>query len=295
MRFEGFLPVVVKEEFRVVQPGAEHALVADLHVFEGFRAAVPHGEEIGHEAAVFGVHRIVALVVAHGGDDGRRGELHEVRVDASVKRRGVFHDVVDFFEEVRIRPDFAAELGRGIEEALPDHFAAFVLIDDDEGAAHGFFIVRGCFDDHRLFAKHAVAAARASALHAGDLHGDHVFAAEGDEPADGADEFHVFAAPVHATREGQAEHDVREDLREDVRHGLALIDDFRPHVIAVFHEGRRVHARSPGESLRRAGGLPLRVERRLDGGAALFHRFVRLPGPRRPRRAPRGAGAWRRR
>lgn len=121
-----------------------------------------------------------------------------------------------------------------------------------------------------------MAAALPAALHAGQLHGHHVRAAERHDPADRADEAQFLAAPVHALREGQAEDHIRKDLRQDLRHGLAFINNLRPHIIAFFDEVGGVDVSAPGKALCGAGGIAVRVIGRLNRGASLFHLFIGL-------------------
>ena len=140
MAFQGLLAVVFEEEFRIVKTGTEDFFVAVLDVFKGLGAAVTNGQEVRHEGAVFVSDRVVSLMVTHRGDDGRYRELQEFIIDPAIERSRVFDEVVDLFQEVCIVPDMTAELICNGEKAGTNHFAAFILINDDKGLTHGFLV-----------------------------------------------------------------------------------------------------------------------------------------------------------
>ncbi len=77
---EGELLIGVPEEARVVEAGAQDALIAVAH--DGFAFGVgdgvEHGEEVGRELAVGVFHREVLLVIAHDGDEDFFGQGEEL-------------------------------------------------------------------------------------------------------------------------------------------------------------------------------------------------------------------------
>ena len=107
--YQRFLAVVFKEEFRIIETGAEYSFIADLHVMNGFGAAIPDGEEIRHEAAIFVSYRVVTLMIPHRSNDCRYRELQEFIIDTAIQRSGVFDEVIDFFQKIFIVPYMAAQ------------------------------------------------------------------------------------------------------------------------------------------------------------------------------------------
>ena len=249
MAFQCLLAVVFEEEFRIVETGAEDFFVAVLDVFKGLGAAVSNG--------------------------GNR-ELQEFIIDPAIERGRVFDEVVDFFQKVCIVPDVAAELVCDGEKAGANHFAAFILIDDDKGVTHGFLVGERVGDHDRFLAEETVSAADIAALDVGKFHRDNFLVAEGDDPADRTDEMGFFIGPAHASGEIQTGDDREEELGKDLFDFLACMYDMRPCVFPFFDEFRWIDVLAAGKSLGRAGRISIGIKCSFDGRAAFLDFFIRL-------------------
>ncbi len=98
---EGELLIGVPEEARVVEAGAQDALIAVAH--DGFAFGVgdgvEHGEEVWREFAVGVFHREVLLVVAHDGDEHFFGQGEEFAVEVTEDDRRGFGEIDDRIEQ----------------------------------------------------------------------------------------------------------------------------------------------------------------------------------------------------
>ena len=276
MTFQCLLPVVFKEEFRIIQTGPQYLFIAMLHVFQGLGAAVSHSQEIGHEASVFLPYRIVPLMVTHGGNHSRYRQLQEFIINSAVKRRGVFHQVVDFFEKICIVPYMAAQLFCCFQKAFFNHVPSFILVHNNEGLSHGFLIIFRFFNGHRFFAKETMAPAYAAALHMSKFHRNHLVIGQCYDPPYRADEMGFFIGPAHASGEIKTCNEGKEKIRQYIFHCLALVHHMGPGIIPFLHQLRRVNVLAPGKSLGCAGGVSISIKSRFNGRATLLDFFIRL-------------------
>lgn len=274
--FQGLLAVVFEEEFRIVKTGTEDFFVAVLNVFEGFRSAVTNSQEVRHERAVFVSDRVVSLMVTHRGNNGWYRELQEFIIDPAIERSRVFDEVVDLFQEVCIVPDVAAELVCNGEKAGANHFAAFILINDDKGFPHGLLVGERIRDHDRFLAEETVTAADIATLDVSKFHRDDLLVAESDDPADRTDEMGFFIGPTHASGEVQAGDEGEEELGKDVFDFLARMYDMRPGVFPFFDEFRWIDVLAAGKSLGSACRISISIESSFDGWAAFLDFFIRL-------------------
>ena len=234
--FQYFLPVVFKEEFSIVQTGTKHLFIAVLYVFQCFGAAVSDGEEIGHKAAVFVPYRIVSLMVTHGSNHSRYGELQEFIVDSAVERSGILHQVVDFFQKIRIVPYMAAQFFRCFQKTFFNHVPSFVLIYDDEGFSHGFLVVFRFCNGYRFPAEETMATAHAAALYMGKFHRNHLIICQCHDPPYRTDEMGFFIGPAHASGEIEAGNQGKEKIRQHIFHCLAPVHHMGPGVVPFLHQ-----------------------------------------------------------
>lgn len=276
MAFQGLLAVVFEEEFRIVKTSTKDFFVAVLDVFEGLGAAVTNSQEVRHEGAVFVSDRVVSLMVTHRGDNGRYRELQEFIIDPAIERSRVFDEVVDLFQEVCIVPDMAAEFFCNGEKAGTNHFAAFILINDDKGVTHGLLVGERIRDHDRFLAEETVSAADIATLDVGKFHRDDLLVTESDDPTDRTDEMGFFIGPAHASCEVQAGDEREEELGKDVFDFLARMYDMRPSVFPFFDELRWIDVLAAGKSLGRACRISIRIESCFDGWAAFLDFFIRL-------------------
>ena len=234
--FQCLLPVVFKEEFRIVQTGAEHLFIAVLYVFQGLGAAVSNGEEIGHEAAVFVSYRIVSLVITHRGNHCRYREFQEFIINFAVERSGIFHQIVDFFQKVCIVPYMAPQFFCGFQKSLFNQVPSFILVHNDEGLSHSFLIILRPFDGHWFLAEETMAPAHAAALHMGEFHRNHLVICQRHNPPYRTDEMGFLISPAHASCEIQACNEGEEKIRQHVFHCPALVHHMGPGIVSFLHQ-----------------------------------------------------------
>ena len=77
------LLIGLPEKARIVEAGAQHALVAVANEAVGIAVGVEHGEEMRQQLAVGIFQREVFLVIAHDGDKNFVGEREEFGIEAA--------------------------------------------------------------------------------------------------------------------------------------------------------------------------------------------------------------------
>ncbi len=101
---EGELLIGVPEEARIVEAGAQNALIAVAH--DGFAFGighrVEHGEEVRREFAVGIFHGEVLLVIAHDGDQDFFGKGEKFAVEVAEDDRRRFGEIDDRVEQFLI-------------------------------------------------------------------------------------------------------------------------------------------------------------------------------------------------
>ena len=76
-------------------------------------------------------------------------------------------------------PDVTAELVCNGEKAGTNHFAAFILIDDDKGFPHGLLVGERIGDHDRFLAEETMTAADIATLDVSKFHRDDLLVTEG--------------------------------------------------------------------------------------------------------------------
>ena len=96
------LAVLIKEEFRVPEPGAQHALVAgdDRRIVLG--AKIGHDHEARREPALAILERQIFLVLAHRGDQHLLRQVHEALLDPAEQRHRPLDQAGELAQEARI-------------------------------------------------------------------------------------------------------------------------------------------------------------------------------------------------
>ena len=201
MLCERFLPILVKEELRVRKPRAQNALVAVRHHVEMLSAAVAHGDKDGQEPSVRRLHREIALMVAHRGNDRLGGQSEVFLLKGAAERRRVLHKVQHLLEEVgRDLRRAAARLCCSCD-LLGDHHAPPYGIHNDVRRFARLFIVRRR-GDRKVFRRERPMPARTvAARHFGKCKRYDVRTIERDDPTNRADEAEVEIAPPHTVRQ----------------------------------------------------------------------------------------------
>ena len=139
---KGFVLILLPEEARVPQAGAEHALVAgDDGGTLVRRLDVGDGDEEGRQRAVGALKNEVLLVGPHRGDEdlGRKG--HEALVDPAEERHGPLGEALQFVEKRRIGADFEALLGGEALRARADRPSPLVAVEHDTGRQEAVAVV----------------------------------------------------------------------------------------------------------------------------------------------------------
>ena len=133
---ECFLLVGIPEEARVVEAGAQDALVAAAHEAFGVASDVHDGDERGGQFAIGVLHREVLLVVPHHGDQHFFGQFEELGVEAAVDGVGALGEVDQGFEQRVVGLDADAP-------AIPraDPVAALFGGEDDAVIAQALFVI----------------------------------------------------------------------------------------------------------------------------------------------------------
>ena len=140
MAFQRFPAVAVKEELRIIKTGTENSFISNLHIADCPVSSVPDRQEIRHKRAIFLSDGIVPLMVAHGGHHRRHGEIKKFFINTSIERRRILHQIIDFFQEIRIVPDLPPQRLCRLLQSRGNQGASFVLIRDDKRLPHRFFI-----------------------------------------------------------------------------------------------------------------------------------------------------------
>src|SRR5664280_2427178 len=245
-RVEALGDVTVVGELGVVEPAAEHALVAVRDQLGGRGIGVGDVEERRQQAALAVPHREVALVALHGGHEHRVRQTQVRARDGAARDARPLGQVHGFREHVAgVRPG-AAGLGGARIEALHDRAPTLVLRHDDLLLLEVLLVVLGLVEHDRR-AEDAVALSDVAEDETVEA-ARHGSAAElADDPADGAREAQVVRlagrarAPAHAARDLQARDEAGDDagqhgggvgaLRLDAHHReLGAVDDRAAHV-----------------------------------------------------------------
>ena len=141
MFLEALLAILIKEELRVGQAGAQHALIAVLDRLEIFLAAVAHGDEERQELARIILDREIPLMIAHRRDDRLRRELQVLLLEPAAERRRVLDEIEHFFEQIVCNLRTSAVLLGDSLDLCTDHRLAFLRIDDNVLRLAVFLIV----------------------------------------------------------------------------------------------------------------------------------------------------------
>ncbi len=130
---EGRLAVLVPEELRIPEPGAQHALVTgdDRAVFVGGQVGDDH--EARREPALGILERQVFLVLAHRGDQDLLRQIHEALLDPAEQRHRPLDQARQLTEQARIVADTQPHLMRQPVRLGRDLAVALGAVDLDEG------------------------------------------------------------------------------------------------------------------------------------------------------------------
>lgn len=274
--FQRFLPVIFEEELCIVQTGPENSFVADLYIPDGPGSAVPHSEEVRHEGAVFILHRIVSLMISHGRNHCRYGQLQEFFINASVQGGRVFYQIIDFLQQICIVAYLSVKLLRNLQKTIPDQFPSFILVDNDIRLSHVFLIFFRTVDDHRFLAEETMAAAYISALYMSKFQRNHLIARQSHQPADRTDEMRFFIGPAHGAGKIEACNQRQEQFRQNFFHISSPVDHISPGIVAFPDQILRIDMLSSGKSLCRTGRISVLIKGSLNGRASLLHFFIGL-------------------
>ena len=192
------LLVGLPEEARVVEAGAQHALIAAADEALGIGVDVHHRDELRRELAVGVFHREILLVVAHHRDQDFFGQFEELRVEAAGDRGGIFGEVDQRFEQRVVGLDADAD------QLVADLLAALLGREDHEVVAQPLLVI-GDGDRDLARAQPAMPAGQRARAHARQFERDDLVAQQRHDPADRPDEARAaLAGPVHRLRESRS-------------------------------------------------------------------------------------------
>ena len=268
---QGFLPVVVEEEHRIVQTGPEHPFIPVGHDVQMFLAAIPDGDELGHQFPIFVEHGEVPLVVPHGGDDGAVRQTQVLVIDMAAQGRGIFHQEGDFFQQVRRNGSFAPFGHSQVFDLFPDGFPPFVHIHHDEIVFHGLFVGSSVRDGDQMIAQEPMAPGLSAALHIVGFHRDHFVVQESHHPAEGTDETEVVISPPHGLGEVQRMEDIVQDSRQQFFRLFACQVFDGVHIAVLLDQVLYIHPLAPGKSLGGTGGIAILVKGDFQRRSLAFH------------------------
>ncbi len=133
---EGDLPVLLEEEPRVGQAGADHLLVSPPDDRRIAGEGIVDRQKVGQEVA-FAIHdRKILLMGDHRGDEDLAGKFEVLGVEVPADDRRVFGEEGDLFEEFLVPERLAPDRGRRLLGFIKDDLFPFRGIDDDEMGPH---------------------------------------------------------------------------------------------------------------------------------------------------------------
>ena len=276
--------VLVEEEQAVLEPGAQHPLVAAGGQAQVVDAGVVHRHEPRQQAAVRAGHREVLLVLAHRGDQGFLGQLQEFFVEAAADAERLLHQVGDRVEQplVQHRPGLGHP---GVFAHRPpyrlDHAVAPLgRVDDDETGGQAVPVGGEAVHGEGLRRQEPMAAGGVGADDVLDGQRDGRAGVHAEQPLDRPGKGQAAVGPAHGLGEHQFAHEGLEHLRQQGRGLLAL------HVLdghQVFAPGGLDHLQllrgkpaGAGETDGRPGEVAVRVEAGLFRGADVLLAAVGL-------------------
>ena len=137
------LLIGLPEEARVVEAGAQHALIAMTNEAVGIAVGVEHGEEMRQQLAVGIFQRKVFLVVAHHGDQNFIGKREKFGIEAAQNDRRKLRQVDDRVEQRLVfAPARAGDRSRRRVERLANALLALGRADDDGASGQRGGIIR---------------------------------------------------------------------------------------------------------------------------------------------------------
>ena len=121
-----------------------------------------------------------------------------------------------------------------------------------------------------------MAARRAAGFDIRDLERDDRVIEQRDNPANRADELEFERTPAHVVREREAANEVRKHRFQELCRCLSLFVHDGVDIAVFLHEVLRLHMLAACKALRRLRRLAVRIERNLDGRAAVLARNIGL-------------------
>ncbi len=267
------------EEHGIGEPGAQHPFVAPRHHLRVVDPGIGNSDEARQQTAVLAGQGEVALVLAHGGDQQFSGKRQVFLLEGAADRAGVLHQKGDFFEQLLVEVDLAADgMGRPLD--LPgDHHLALLRIGNDEMALRLLQPVFQAAHGKRPGRHEAVAVREVAAFDVAEAERDNEAVIESDQPMNRPGEADIQVLPAHRLLEGDAGNDPRQHLRQQVGGRPPLLhfgdENVRPLVGLRGGELRHLDPIGPGEAESGLGRVAVSVEGNFDRRAG-YRQFLTL-------------------
>ena len=273
-RVEPCLPVLVEKEPGVGEAGPEHLFVPPYHLggIDGKR--VGKEDKGGDEGAVLPLQGYVALVSFHDIDEHRAGQLQIGRIVGAGEAVGIFRDVADLLQEVRIRYGQRAGLCLDAVYRRLHHLHPLRVVRDDVARPHLLQVAGDVRDDRIAGRQEPVPDRCVAARYPCGVEMDDLVAEQGDDPVDGPAEFEGAPLPSASSSGRGCGRWRREENRQALPGGCAFFDLFHTDQVGrLFPPDLQlgdVDALRPGEPQGRGQRLAVAVKGAVGGRAELY-------------------------
>ena len=262
---EAALEILVHEEARVLEPGAQHAVVT-AHDHLGRAGRVHHRQVTGQEIAVFAAQREVALVTAHHLDGDLVRQREERRLERAREDVRLLDERRVLADQERVGHQHAARFHRRRLEPLDHGPLALGRVDQDVRPAESLHVAFGPLERDGLGREEAVTVGRALGFGAREAHRDDLLAVQAEEPVHRTPERDVALPPSHRLTEGDAPAELTQEIRQHLGRRLARLFAQTGHVGALVglldHQRLDRETELLGEADRRLLRRAVRLERR---------------------------------
>ncbi len=245
---EGLFPIFLVIETSVFQPCQQHSFIASGDNLDVLSRPIAHGQKSVQKLAVFLRHREIALLIPHGSDDHLLGKRQISRIKTAGKDRGIFHQVVDFIQQIIFYERPAAQLPGFGHEAPLNCLPPLLHICQHIACPELFQVLTGFCQGYRALTPKAMSPAEPVAVHScpGEIH--NLGAPQRSQPAHRPGKSLRSFPPAHGVGKREAIYEPEEQIRQqgarllaselplriqvDAGFGLAPLQSFHRHSLA---------------------------------------------------------------